>query len=175
MARSRAMITIFSKLAGSLFVSSNVVRSVTWPEALRLRDEKTIRMFCRHCRKESQTARCSNLGGHHFIGQMREKLTEDLNKPSTITLGEMLANAGLLGHSHTSHMTDQQRRMQETKGYASEDFIERAETKVAEWPLIGDTKAVRVVGVSQAELDRLIVARARRLGYAIVESAHAVA
>ena len=73
----------------------------------------------------------------------------DCNSPATITVGELLANA--FAHtsfkgaqSHTALLNEDQRRERERSGRVAEDYIERATTKVALWPLIGDTKAPRV-------------------------------
>jgi len=134
-------VPLYSKLAGSCFQSHNLIRSVDWIEAARLRDEKQVRVFCRHCGKESQTATCRNQGGHQFIGQFREKLREEMSKPGTITLGEIYANAGLFGASHTAHMSDEQRRKQESELRDPEDFIERAQTKILLWKQVGDDRA----------------------------------
>ena len=73
----------------------------------------------------------------------------DSNSPATITVGELLANAfahtSLKGaQSHTALLNEDQRRERERSGRVPEDYIERATTKVALWPLIGDTKATRV-------------------------------
>ena len=86
---------------------------------------------------------CSNKSGHYFIGQFREKQCETRVKPSTITVSEAYANAGLFGESRTAHMTNAQRLRQENDGRQPEDFIERAETKITMWPFIGGTKAAR--------------------------------
>lgn len=73
----------------------------------------------------------------------------DSNSPATITVGELLANA--FAHtsfkgaqSHTALLNEDQRRERERSGRAAEDYIERATTKVALWPVIGDTKAPKV-------------------------------
>jgi hypothetical protein len=151
MRNAHAMVTIYSKLAGKLFTSNNVVRRVTWREAAHLRDvDEKIRIFCRHCHKESQSARCTNLGGHHMIGQFRDKLPESTSiTSSVITQSEVYANAGLFGESHTAGLTEPERMIRELKGRTAEDFIDQAQTKVRLWPLIGDTKAVRAGGMTK--------------------------
>jgi hypothetical protein len=61
-----------------------------------------------------------------------------------ITAGEMRSNAIPLSESATANLTDRAKDTLEWQGEDAEDFIERAHYKVAMWPLIGDTKAVRV-------------------------------
>ena len=81
--------------------------------------------------------------------QLKALERADCNSPATITVGELLANA--FAHtsfrgaqSHTALLNEDQRRERERSGRVAEDYIERATTKVALWPLIGDTKAPRV-------------------------------
>jgi hypothetical protein len=81
--------------------------------------------------------------------QLKALERADSNSPATITVGELLANAfaqtSLKGaQSHTALLGEDERRERERSGRTAEDYIERATTKVALWPLIGDTKAPRV-------------------------------
>ena len=81
--------------------------------------------------------------------QLKALQRGDSNSPATITVGELLANA--FAHtsfkgaqSHTALLNEDQRQERERSGRAAEDYIERATTKVALWPVIGDAKAPRV-------------------------------
>jgi hypothetical protein len=65
----------------------------------------------------------------------------------------MYANAGLFGKSRTAHLTDRQRLQRANDGAFPEDFIERAQTKVEQWLVIGDTRAVRAGGVGEPTSD----------------------
>jgi hypothetical protein len=71
------------------------------------------------------------------------------NTPATITFSECNANAFAKtkfegAHSRTATMSEMKKQERLLMGRPSEDFIERAEVKVALWPFIGDTKAVAV-------------------------------
>ena len=73
----------------------------------------------------------------------------DCTSAATITVGELMANAFARtsfkgAQSHTALLNEDQRRERERSGRVAEDYIERATTKVALWPMIGDTKAPRV-------------------------------
>ena len=81
--------------------------------------------------------------------QLKALERADCASPATITVGELLANAfaqtSLKGaQSHTASLSEDQRRERVQSGRPAEDYIERATTKIALWPFIGDTKAPRV-------------------------------
>ncbi len=65
---------------------------------------------------------------------------------ATIKMSEMLTNAGANGASRTAHMTEAQRLKNTNRAgrREPEDFIERAQFKIAIWPGVGDTRAIRV-------------------------------
>jgi hypothetical protein len=81
--------------------------------------------------------------------QLKQLDRESKNTPATITFSECNANAFAKtnfegAHSRTASMPEVKKQERLLMGRASEDFIERAEAKVALWPFIGDDKAVRV-------------------------------
>ena len=53
--------------------------------------------------------------------------------PVVISRAEVEAFVGLRGPSQTRDLTDEERAARLLKGWQEEDFIERAELKVAEW------------------------------------------
>jgi hypothetical protein len=63
---------------------------------------------------------------------------------ATIRYSESLTNAGLHGPSKTMHLSEKEKRERFLAMGEFEDFIEKAEAKVMLWPLVCDTKAVRV-------------------------------
>ena len=81
--------------------------------------------------------------GNPFYFQVKTNFKTDQDLPSgassaSITLGEVLRNAGLFGKSRTAGMTEDARlsrpRLPNGHAPAPEDAIERAQEKVKQWP-----------------------------------------
>ena len=130
MRNSHRMVPLFS-------VQGHCLRHVTVREAERLVEMK-------------QAHRVSSRNKPLKI-QLKGLERGDCNSAATITAGELLANAfaqtSLKGaQSRTASLNEDQRRERECSGRSAEDYVERATTKVALWPFIGDTKAPRVGG-----------------------------
>lgn len=71
-------------------------------------------------------------------------LAEQRFSPTSLTCSVMEANAGIHGKSVTTLMSEMEKLERELAGKFTEDFVEAAIAKVDFWPVIGDTKAVRV-------------------------------
>jgi hypothetical protein len=76
---------------------------------------------------------------------------------ATIKMSEVLTNAGVNGASRTARMTEAQRLKNTNRSgrREPEDFIERAEMKIALWPLIGSGRAVRTGPAPDAKAYRV--------------------
>ena len=71
-------------------------------------------------------------------------MSEPHKSPTAFTVGEMQAIAGLHGKSRTADLHEREKLEMARMDKPTEDFIELAQDKFHLWPLIGDTKAVRV-------------------------------
>jgi hypothetical protein len=76
--------------------------------------------------------------------KLRDLLREAQEDSASITAAEMELNAETLDASFTASMTEMQKRERQTMEKVTEDGIESAHDKVAAWPTVGDTKAIRV-------------------------------
>lgn len=81
-----------------------------------------------------EAMRLSRLKAGQLVIKLRQARTPDrVKNEASITFAEMQANAGVRGC----------RRRSKRRGYVG-NFVDRAMTKIKLWPLIGDTRAVRV-------------------------------
>ena len=97
-----------------------------------------------------------------LIGAKLCRAMQAMGPTSTaISKGEILLNAAAKvfpgTRSRTANLSESQRRAHlnpRTNRVEEEDHVERTETKVGLWPLIGDNRAIRVGPTTEAEAIR---------------------
>jgi len=81
-----------------------------------------------------EAIRISRIKAAQLVIRLRQPRNPDrLLAQASITFSEMKANAGEFGG-----------RRRSKKRYRLGNFVDRARTKIEIWPLVGDTKAIRV-------------------------------
>ncbi|HEX6465681.1 MAG TPA: hypothetical protein VFZ99_00160 [Terriglobales bacterium] len=125
-------------------VQGHYIRNISYREALKLVESGQARLASKRDAPGRPVDHVSRI-------QLKQFVTKPNLSPATITVSEILANAGLFGPSRTQGATEDMRKTRSAAGRQPEDFIERAATKVALWPLIGDTKAVRACRAQEAQ------------------------
>ena len=118
-------------------MQGHYVRNISYRDALKLIEAGQARIFHRRDASGRVLDKLDRV-------QLMQLQTEQRGATATISVKEVYANAGLMGASRTADATDEQLRERAALGRSLEDFVERAQTKVALWPLIGDTKAPRI-------------------------------
>lgn len=103
------------------------LRFVTEAQAVRLVDAGT------HVWRDSRTVQSKGLE------------RQDQQTAASITPSESISNSIPLSESFTAGLSEEKKLERAWKGEDAEDYIERAHDKVMAWPIIGDTKAVRVL------------------------------
>ncbi len=127
-------------------IQGHYIRNISYREALKLVESGQARLS----NKRDASGRVLDQSCRI---QLKQFVTESKFSPATITMNEVLANAGLFGSSRTRAISEEARKERMAAGKQPEDFIECASAKIALWPLIGDPKAVRVRPAARAVQD----------------------
>ena len=85
---------------------------------------------CLRCTSKSSYGRCVNGGGHQMALQLKKRERSKRPSPATLTYLDVLAVAGIAESKFN--------------GPTEAEILEAKREKLALWPFIGDTKAVRV-------------------------------
>jgi len=105
-------------------------RNISRSEALDLFTRQKADWLCRKCGRTSDRGRCLGASDHQFVLGMKEPERRDGNSPCAISAREMDAVVGItpgdLGMPPNQRM------------------VKEARDKLALWPFVGDTRAVRV-------------------------------